>query len=214
MKNGGMRILFIIVISLLILCFFHSYGLTLNQPDTVRVECLKFVSPQTTVTADVTFWTDQTLGGFSVPLTFYNPHNPDIVCDSVSWSQAFWNNIPAMYDAIIDSTEKKLVFYAAYLSGAWSTGDNAVATLYLTTGPTWDASIAMMIDSTRWGPVQVGVELSDELGYAMPYEFIPGCQLLPPVPTHTPWSLIILMVVVAGFLGYIILRSRQAGLVK
>ena len=187
MKNGGMRILFIITILLLILCFFQSSGLTQNQPDTVRVECLKFVSSQTTVTADVTLWTDEILYAFSIPLTFHNPQNPDLVCDSVSWSQTFWDNIPAFYDAIVDNTKKELVLYVAYITGEWPTGDNTVATLYFTTGPTWDASIAMEIDSSCWEGL-VWVELVDSTSHATPHEFIPGCQFLPVVPTHTPWS--------------------------
>ena len=207
MRNRYFSTAFIITSALLTLLFFQTTGAAQNRPDTVRVECFKSVPARATATADISIWNDEILGGFSISLTFYDPDNPDIVCDSVSWSSTFWSHKPGLYDAIIDSTDKKLIIYAAYLVGAWPIGDNSLATLHLTTGPSWDRSIPMKIDSTRWY-FPPSIELADEAGIKTPHEFIPGCQGQPAVPSHLPWGLLLLALAVASLLGYTILRRK------
>ncbi len=210
MKKGVLSVLFIITISIFIQPLFHSPGLAQNLPDTVRVECLKYVPPERTVTAEITIWNDELLCGFSIPLTFDDPYNTDIVCDSISWSQTFWDHKPALYGANIDSTEKELVVYLVYFTGTWPIGDNSVATLHFTTGPSWDGSIAMTVDSTCWDNV-AWVELVDCTSQITPHEFIAGCQSMPSVPTQTSWGLIIIIAAVAGLFGCIILRRAIPG---
>jgi hypothetical protein len=207
MRSTYFSIAFIITSTLLTLLFFQTIGTAQNQPDTVRAECFKSVPAQATATADISIWNDEILGGFSISLTFYDPHNPDIVCDSVSWSSTFWSHKPFLYDAIIDSTDKKLVMYAAFFPLAWPIGDNSLATLHLTTGPSWDRSIPMKIDSTGWDFFP-SIELVDTVGIKTPHEFIPGCQGQPSVPSHLPWGLLLLALTVAGLLGYTILRRK------
>ena len=213
MKKNLVLIFIVLTFFLFIQPFLYNMVSGQNQPDTVRVECLKFVSKKSTFTANVTIWSDETLLGIAVPLTFDDPLNPDVVCDSISWSSTFWSTTPMFYDTKIDSINKKLVFYTVYMTyDAWPIGDNTIATLHFSTGPAWDASMAVIIDTACWGPQ--GCELTDTTSFSTPHEFISGCRLLPAVPTQTSWGLIILMVAVAGLFIFAIMIKRKVGVIK
>jgi len=219
MKNRFLSVLSVIFVSWLTQPFLQNPGLAHNYTDTIRIECLKFAAAQTTVTADVTIWNDQLIQGFSIPLTFYIPGNTDIVCDSVGWSSFFWSNKPPFYGDTIDSTEKKLILYGAYTSkpNALPIGDHLLATLFFTTGPTWDSSIPIIIDSTSWYfNGALGIELVDTQYYpqVIPHAFIPGCRNLPQVPSHTSGALIILIGAVAGFFIFAIMMRRKISTIK
>jgi hypothetical protein len=214
MKKRFSLPLFIVTISLFILLFLQSSGLTQNIYDTVRVECLEFVPAEATVTADVTIWNDEDICGFTIPLTFYNPLNTDIVCDSIAWSSTFWSNEPDMaYDIKIDSAANKLMLWGVYGFNRWPTGDHLLGSIYFTTGTTWDESLSMRIDSTSFYPGII-IELSDCFGSPCTLEFIPGCYEQeppppPPIPAHTQWGLILIISVVAGLLGFMIIKRRR-----
>lgn len=155
-------------------------------PDTIYVDCLEHVPAETTVTIDIRLWTDATVCGFAVPLIFYSPFNTDIVCDSVQWSSTFWANKPTLNGVDIDNDLKKVLIYGVYFGGNWPIGDDVLATLWLTTGATWDTSLGVKIDSTFYPPSNV-LELNDceeDPLLGSPIAFIPGCLVL--IPTDVP----------------------------
>jgi hypothetical protein len=190
MKNRFFTVLSIISLSLFILICFQNSALALNDPDTIRVTCLEDVPADTSVAIDIFVWHDEDLCGFSIPLTYYNPLNTDVECDSVVWAPDFLNISPIVYDVDIDSADNKLMLWWVYMGEQFPSGDNKLATIHFTTGSGWDPDIGVKIDSTYYGPVPK-IELSDCAGPApTPYEFFAGClgdttvvENLPPVIT-------------------------------
>jgi len=154
--------------------------------DTIYVDCLERVPAETTVTIDIRLWTDATVCGFAVPLIFHSAFNTDIVCDSVQWSSTFWANKPSLYGVDINNDLKKVLAWGAYITKVWPIGENLLATIWLTTGASWDSSLGVKIDSTFYPPSNV-LEVNDckeDPLLGSPVVFIPGCLVL--IPTDVP----------------------------
>src|SRR4030042_750246 len=68
-----------------------------GNPDTVRVEQKLTAGPSQQITVQVYVINDATLGGFVIPLSFYNSDNLDVKCDSIHWATRFTSNPATMY---------------------------------------------------------------------------------------------------------------------
>ena len=175
MRNRLFPAIFVITLFCSALLFFPDLTLAQNDPDTVYVDCLEHVDANTKVTIDVNLWTDETVCGFAIPLTFYNPLNTDVICDSVAWSDTFWAHQPMLFSADVYNSEKIIVLYAAWLGGNWPIGENVLATCHFSTGAAWDTSVGVKIDSTFYPPTNYLELVACATGIATPVEFFAGC---------------------------------------
>jgi hypothetical protein len=182
-----MREKLILVIFLTLLLFPPASGIVFaddpGNPDTCRVPCLDLVSPEQQVVIPVTIYNDEALGGIAVPLNF--GHAPfDVVCDSVSFADTRITDADIV-GAIIDTANYKLVFYVIYLSTNLPAGDGIVANLFFTTGPNWDTTLCVQLDSTFYPPTNRLEFTPRATGQVLRPKFIKGClnSGLPPVPT-------------------------------
>lgn len=148
--------------------------ITVVIPDSIQVDCLEHVDANAKVTVDVRLWADETVCGLTIPFTFYNPLNTDIVCDSVQFSSTFYANLPFMYGGDVYNEDYKVVMYAAWFT-FWPTGDNLWATLHFSTGAAWDTSIGVKIDSTFYPPTSFLELVNCGTGIGTPIEFLAGC---------------------------------------
>jgi len=152
-----------------------------GNPDTVKVEQKQIVGPSQQVTVDVYVYNDEKLGAFVIPLTFYNPDNSDVYCDSIHWSPRFWN-ISATYYAgapgyenYIDTTNYKVNIWAVYFGTPFDTGSGLICTIYFTTGPEWNSDYGIILDSTSIPPTNK-LEFTDvSTGYGFIPQYLPGC---------------------------------------
>lgn len=146
------KLMFVILLALLFLP--QSAGLALAQdpgvPDTCRVSCSDITLPGQQVVIEVSIYNDEALGGLVVPLVFGQP-TLDVVCDSVSFVGSRLEGVENL-EAFIDNANYKLLFYAIYISADLPAGDGMIATLYFTTGPNWDSTLCVHIDSTFYPP--------------------------------------------------------------
>ncbi|MGB8658289.1 MAG: hypothetical protein WCE90_10980 [Candidatus Zixiibacteriota bacterium] len=154
-----------------------------GYPDTCRVGRLDVVAPGQHVVVEVSAFNDEALGGLAVPLGFgYAPL--EVACDSVSFAGT--RIMGAEYMGVcIDTANYGLVFYAIYLSSNLPPGDGPIAKLYFTTGPGWDSTSCVHIDTTFFPPT-TSLEFSPRAsGQALHPRFQKGCLAsgLPPSPT-------------------------------
>lgn len=173
-----MREKFIFVILVACLLFFHSAGLTLAQDpgnrDTCRVGCLDITLPGQQVMVGVSVYNDEALGGLAIPLVF--GHSPlDIVCDSVGFLGTRLAGVDYVLAARIDTANYKLLFYAVYNDSNLAPGDGIVANLYFTTGPNWDSTLCLQIDTTFYPPTTCLEYSPRSSGRALHPEFNKGC---------------------------------------
>jgi hypothetical protein len=152
-----------------------------GNPDTCRVEQKATVGANQHVTVNVYVYNDQKLGGFTIPLSFYNPGNTDIYCDSIHWASRFTSNPGTMYagavgyENYIDSTNYRLNIWSVWYGTPFDTGRGLVCTIYFTTGSTWNSDIGIIID-TSFFPPGSNLEFTNTstgLGYIP--KFVPGC---------------------------------------
>ncbi len=168
--------LFVITLSLFFVLFFQNNALAqYGEVDTIQVECLEHVEANSTVTVDVRIWNDEAICGWAIPLKFYHPLNTDIVCDSIQWGSTVLNNPPAMMAVNIDNVAKEIVFYDFYSAGEFPVGDHLFATLWFTTGATWDTSTGVKIDSFFSPPSNFLTLVACATGKDAPIEFLAGC---------------------------------------
>ncbi len=181
-----MREKLVFVILLALLLFPHSAGLALGDdpgnPDTCQVECLNVTLLEQQVVVGVSVYNDEDLGGVAIPLVFgYSPS--DVVCDSVSFVGTRVED--AEYrGASVDTANYKLVFYAVYIDSDLTSGDGVVANLYFTTGPDWDSTLCVQIDTTFYPPTTILEFTPRASGQALHPKFKKGClgSGYPPVP--------------------------------
>jgi hypothetical protein len=126
------------------------------------------------VAVEIWLWNDKEYGGFTIPLVFYSPLNTDVVYDSVVWGDFLLDSNPTVLLDTVDNSIKKLNLTGVYMFTTYPVGDTLFATLYFTTGASWDSTVGVDIDSTYFGP-NPRIELSDENGAPQDFEFIHGC---------------------------------------
>ena len=132
-----------------------------TEDDTFTINGVTSVPAQTTVTVDVELSAQHNLSSLIFPLKFRSADEGDsaleVECDSIHWSDWFWNNIAFLYtgqnagESYIDSTEKTIDIYglwgvppgAEYLPAK----DSVLFTIYFTTKTYWDPDVAAKIDT-------------------------------------------------------------------
>jgi hypothetical protein len=119
-------------------------------------------------------YNDEQLGAFQIPLTFYNPDNHDVVCDSVHWAQRFWDNYTSTSGLDIDTTNHRVRIWAIWVSGFFNAGSGLLATVYFTTGPSWNPNIGIIVDSTFILP-NSKLEFIDDAATIITPVYVPGC---------------------------------------
>jgi len=167
--------------------FFLLVGSTLTYADdpgdrdTCRVECPGVTLPDQQVVLEVTVYNDEDLGGLAVPQVFGYP-SLDVVCDSISLVGS--RIAHAEYLGIsIDTASYTLLFYAVFVDSNLIAGDGMVATLYFTTGPTWDSTECLLVDTTFYSPTTVLEFTPRSSGLALHPEYQTGCLGTGTAPT-------------------------------
>jgi hypothetical protein len=127
--------------------------------DTCRIERLEKVRPNSQVVLNVYAYNDENLGAVTIPITFPDTvSNMDITLDSVSFvgtraaSATLKNDRNDTASYRVDSTDvvnkNRLTIWAVWFVGDLAPGSGLVAKVYFRTGPTWD--------STQYVPVDTG----------------------------------------------------------
>jgi hypothetical protein len=169
------RISLFVIVTILLLASSPGvvFGDDPGEPDTCRVECLDVTLPNQQVVVEVSAYNDEELGGVAVPLIFGTP-GLDVVCDSVSFVGTRVEH--AEYQGSnIDALGYKLVFYAIFIDSSLIIGDGVVAYLYFTTGPNWDSTLCMHIDTTLYPPTNILEFTPRTTGQALYPQFEKGC---------------------------------------
>ncbi|HVP35722.1 MAG TPA: dockerin type I repeat-containing protein, partial [Terriglobales bacterium] len=150
-------------------------------PDTVRVEQKLTAGPSQHIQVQVSIINDATLGGFVIPLSFYNPDNLDVKCDSIHWVTRFTSNPATMYagsvgyENYIDTLNHKLNIWGVWYGTPLAAGNGPICTIYFTTGSTWKSDIGIIIDSTTVPPTNQ-LEFTDAAtGNGFMPKYSPGC---------------------------------------
>jgi len=139
-------------------------------PDTCIIQRIEKVRPNTQVVLDIYAFNDEHLGAFTIGIVFPDTvSNMDISLDSVSFvgtraaSATAKNdrNDPASWKE--DSTnvvnKNRLMVWAVWFSGDMAPGSGLIAKVYFRTGPAWDSTRSVPVDSSFIPPV-------NEFGFA------------------------------------------------
>ncbi|HVP36210.1 MAG TPA: hypothetical protein VMT04_04370, partial [Terriglobales bacterium] len=116
-------VLFLAVISALI-WFGSAFPQDPGVPDTVSVECLDKVRPNSQVVLNVYITNDEHLGTFTIPLVFPDTtSNLDITLDSVRFSGTRASTATLVTDpSSIDNAKNRVVVYAIWFAGDLAPG--------------------------------------------------------------------------------------------
>ena len=95
------RFLFFLVPLLVLFFASAAFSQDPSNPDTVRVEQKLTAGPSQHITVQVYVYNDENLGGFVIPLSFYNPDNLDVTCDSIHWASRFTSNPATSYAGLL-----------------------------------------------------------------------------------------------------------------
>ncbi|MDH4223912.1 MAG: hypothetical protein OEV55_10290, partial [candidate division Zixibacteria bacterium] len=147
--------------------------------DTVRIECLDIVRPNSQVVVNVYVINDENLSGISIPLAYPDTFTHlDITCDSISFVGT--RGASAAYKAdtsSIDNATNRVNVFAVWFSGFLTPGNGSVAKLYFTTGPSWDSTLYVPVDSFIWtkGGADTKLEFARTDGIGFLPIFTKGC---------------------------------------
>jgi len=157
------------------------FGLVFPQDtgirDTARVECAENVRPNSQVVLNVYIFNDEPLGAYSIPLAFPDTLTGlDITCDSVSFAGTrSESSAYRIGSGSIENDKNRLVVWAVWWTGELSPGNGCVAKIYFHTGPTWDSTLEVPVDTTFWPP-NAFLQLVEPTGiYSFTPAFIKGC---------------------------------------
>jgi hypothetical protein len=149
------KILIFIILILIFTSIFSFPALSSSDTVTVWVDRIYDVQPVSDIKIDVRLFTTQSLGLLIIPLTFKNDGNDDIFCDSIQWSQWFWDAPASMGysgdgSSYIDSVEKTIRIWAIWMFDSLVKQDTAsvICSIHFTTGYNWDSGIPVIIDTT------------------------------------------------------------------
>lgn len=163
-----------------------SFGLAFSQDpgirDTVRVECAQNVRANSQVVVGVYVFNDEELGSFAIPLAFPDTITAsDVTCDSVSFVGTRSESSNYRIDSrSIENDKNRLVVWAIWFQGVLSPGDGCVAKIYFHTGPTWDSTMEVSINTTFWPPTSF-LQFSDPTGTITSTPvFVYGCLKFSP----------------------------------
>ena len=179
------KLIFLVLLVLLLLPPGKSVVLADDpgNPDTCRVGSVDIIPPGQQVVIPVTVYNDEELGGLAIPLVFGHA-SYDIVCDSISFDGT--RSVGAdLLGAKIDTANYRLIFYMIYYSTNLPPGDGIVANLFFTTGPNWDTTLCVQVDSTFFPPTSRLEFTPRASGQALYPRLIKGCLSIgfPPAPS-------------------------------
>lgn len=190
MKRAGL------FLGVILFGFFTSLALAQDPgvPDTAIVECIDVVRPNSQVILNLYIVNDENLGAFTIPLIFPDSTTDlDIWCDSISFVGTRAAGATYVSDSnAIDNDKNRLVAYGIWFSGSLppgGRGDGPVAKIYFTTGPTWDSTQYVPVDSALWPPNSY-LEFSTSGGVAFFPAFVKGClgeePVIPTIEVTSP----------------------------
>lgn len=150
------------LVFLLSLFCLTSFNFALAQDtgvkDTCYVDRITKVLPSTQVIMNVYIVNDEALGAFTIPLRFPDSISIlDITCDSVSFVGTRSEAATYKTDtSSIDNAKNRVNVFAIWFVGDLAPGNVAsgpVATLYFTTGSSWDSTSYVPVDTIVWPPI-------------------------------------------------------------
>jgi hypothetical protein len=166
-KSGGFMLKpkFVLVTFLSLFLFSLAKAQDPGNPDSVWISQISSVNPSQSVVAKVIAYTDEKVAGLSLPFTFYDADNTDLVCDSIKWASWVTSNNPNSESRLIDPTNHKLYISAVWYSGGLPAGRDTLAKIYFHTGSNWKSNKGVVIDSTTYYPPPTGArfEFIDEV---------------------------------------------------
>ena len=174
---------FLVFLAPLLVLFFAPAAFSQDPgvPDTVRVEQKLTAGPSQQITVQVYVINDATLGGFVIPLSFYNSDNLDVKCDSIHWATRFTSNPATMYagspgyENYVDTVNHKVNIWAVWYGTPLATGNGPICTIYFSTGSTWKSDIGIIIDTTLIPPTSQ-LEFADAAtANSFLPKYSPGC---------------------------------------
>ncbi len=174
---------FLVFLVPLLVLFFASAAFSQDpgNPDTVRVEQKLTAGPSQHIQVNLYVKNDEKLGGLVIPLSFYNPDNLDVTCDSIHWAARFISNIASYYAGgpeypnYVDTTNHKINIWAVWSGTRFDTGSAALCTIYFSTGASFKSDIGIIIDSTLIPPTNQ-LEFTDaSSGNGFVPQYSPGC---------------------------------------
>ncbi len=165
------------LIAVLFVAFFCWAGFNLAQaqdpgiPDTLIIETLTSVPASSQVAITVYLYNDEHIGAYTIPLAFPDTLSTlDVRCDSISFvGSRTVGGTPAAFKSdstSIENAKHRLNVFAVWLGGDLAPGSGNIATLYFSTGSSWNSSLKVPVDSSEWpaGTTYNGVTFSDVTG--------------------------------------------------
>jgi hypothetical protein len=153
MKRNSLTLVFFLVLFCL-----TSFNFALAQdpgiPDTCIIQRIEKVLPNTQVVVDVYVFNDEHLGGITIPLVYPDTNSTlDVRCDSVSFVGTRSASATLTTDSnSIANSKHRLAVYAVWFVGDLAPGSGSVAKIYFSTGPTWDSTLSIPVDSQFFPP--------------------------------------------------------------
>jgi hypothetical protein len=172
MKRNSLTLIFF----LLFFCcmgFGLAYAQDPGTPDTCIVQTLESVPANSQVTLDVYVWNDEECGAITIPLVFPDTLSTlDVVCDSISFvgtrcAGATLKGDSSYCPECIENAKKRLQIFAVWFGTGLTAGSGPVAKLYFSTGPSWNSSLKVTVDTTQWptsGGGSIGMDFTDASG--------------------------------------------------
>ena len=138
----------ITLIAAIIFLFINSNLLALDYADTCEIISVDNIKPYSKVEVPVRVFTQQSYLGVQIDLTFGPGSDSFLVCDSIQWTDWFWQSPTPMYysgdgtieyirdtvDIVENFTMRKLTIMATWLSGGFPPKDSILATIHLGMG--------------------------------------------------------------------------------
>jgi hypothetical protein len=162
MKRKSLSLIFFLALFCL-MSFNFASAQDPGVPDTCIIQRIEKVRPNSQVVLSVYAFNDENLGAFVIPITFPDTvSNMDISLDSVSFvgtraaSATLRNdrNDPASWKE--DSTnvvnKNRLTIWTAWFFGDLAPGSGLVAKVYFRTGPAWDSTQSVPVDTVFIAP--------------------------------------------------------------
>ncbi|MDP3025622.1 MAG: FlgD immunoglobulin-like domain containing protein [candidate division Zixibacteria bacterium] len=163
--------------------------------DTCRVERLEKVRPNSQVVLNVYAFNDEALGALTIGIVFPDTvSNMDIALDSVSFvgtraaSATMKNDRNDTASYRVDSThvvnKNRLLIWAVWFIGDLAPGSGLVAKVYFRTGPAWDSTQYVPVDSS-FIPPSNEFEFTPVTGFAFAPVFWKGALEVKEINTPT-----------------------------
>lgn len=167
------RIFFRLVILVLTGLWFNSlYAGDPGNRDTLWVTPSGiFLPPNTPQAITIVGYHDEELAGIAIPLSF-KVFQPDLRLDSVRFHRNIFRVYPLVRDAVVDESSGKVTIFAIWINPL-PAGNDTIATLYFTTGITWNPNIYLAVDTFTLQGGQSLEFVDSTANYFIPYYEVP-----------------------------------------